>query len=65
MAKKKADKPTGFVEDDSMTDADKLDFAFQYLMQQFEAKKETGRPSERLTNTFPTIEEVFDLAKKL
>lgn len=62
MAKK---KPARFVQDDSMTDADRLDFAFSYLKERFEARKDTGRPSERLTNTFPTIEEVFDLARKL
>lgn len=62
---KKTTKKRKFVQDDSMTDADKLNFAMDYLTQKFEAGKDSGRPSQRITNTFPTIEEVFDLAKKL
>lgn len=60
--KKKAE---GFVQDDSMTDADKLAFAMGYLTERFEAQKQNTRPSARLSITFPTIEDVFDLAKKL
>lgn len=48
-----------------MSDAEKLAFAMDYLTERYEAQKESGRPSARITATFPTIEEVFDLARKL
>jgi hypothetical protein len=65
MAKKTTRKPAKFIKDDSMSDAEKLAFAMDYLTERYEAQKESGRPSARITATFPTIEEVFDLARKL